>query len=97
MGEEDDRIRLYSGFEQAAASGDAVAAYNCAVCLAYGVGVTGDGKLALWLREAADQVPHAQFWYGRVLAEGRGAPKGADGSHAQRKSVSSTLKSRSAR
>jgi hypothetical protein len=74
MGEQDDRVRLYLGFEQAAASGDPVAAYNCAVCLAYGVGVArDDGKLALWLRQAADRVPYAQFWYGRVLAEGRGA------------------------
>jgi TPR repeat protein len=32
-----------------------------------------DGKLAQWLCQAADRVPYAQFWYGRVLVEGRGA------------------------
>jgi len=31
IGEEDDRFLIYKGYEQAAASGDPVAAYNCAV------------------------------------------------------------------
>jgi TPR repeat protein len=76
MGEEDDRVRLYKGFEQAAASGDPVAAYNCAVCLAHGVGVARDDRAAtLWLRKAADRVPNAQFWYGRILVEGRGVDR----------------------
>jgi uncharacterized protein len=76
MGEEDDRVRLYKGFEQAATSGDPVAAYNCAVCLARGVGVARDAReAALWLRKAADRVPNAQFWYGRVLVEGGGVDR----------------------
>jgi uncharacterized protein len=76
MGEEDDRFRIYKGYEQAAASGDPVAAYNCAVCLSHGVGVARDDReAALWLRKAADQVPNAQFWYGRVLVEGRGVDR----------------------
>ena len=76
MGEEDDRVRIYKGFEQAAASGDPVAAYNCAVCLSHGVGVARDDReAALWLRKAADRVPSAQFWYGRVLVEGRGVDR----------------------
>src|SRR5258708_38938792 len=76
MGKEDDRVRLYKGFEQAAASGDPIAAYNCAVCLALGVGVARDDRAAaVWLRKAADRVPNAQFWYGRVLVEGRGVDR----------------------
>jgi len=34
-----------------------------------------DREAALWLRKAADQVPNAQFWYGRVLVEGRGVDR----------------------
>ena len=75
MGEENDRVLIYKGFEQAAASGDPVAAYNCAVCLSHGVGVVRDDReAALWLRKAADRVPNAQFWYGRVA--GRGTRRG---------------------
>jgi uncharacterized protein len=76
MGEEDDRIRIYKAFEQAAASGDPVAAYNCAVCLSHGVGAARDDReAALWLRKAADRVLDAQFWYGRILVEGRGVDR----------------------
>jgi len=76
VGEEDDHVRIYKGFEQAAVSGDPVAAYNCAVCLSHGVGVARDDReAALWLRNAADQVPNAQLWYGRVLVEGRGVDR----------------------
>src|SRR5207244_5120424 len=39
MGEEDDRVLIYKGFEQAAESGDLVAAYNCAGCMSHDVGV----------------------------------------------------------
>lgn len=73
MGEENDRVLIYKGFEQAAASGDLMAAYNCAVCLSLGVGVVRDDRqAALWLRKAADRIPNAQLWYGRMLIEGRG-------------------------
>jgi uncharacterized protein len=76
MGEEDDRVRSYKGFERAAALGDPVAAYNCAVCLSHGVGAARDDRqAALWLRKAADRVLDAQFWYGRVLVEGRGVDR----------------------
>ena len=34
-----------------------------------------DSEAALWLRKAADRVPNAQFWYGRVLVEGRGVDR----------------------
>jgi TPR repeat protein len=74
--EDDDRVRIYEGFEKAAVSGDPIAAYNCAVCLSHGVGVARDDrKAALWLRNAADRVPNAQLWYGRVLVEGRGVDR----------------------
>jgi uncharacterized protein len=76
MGEEDDRVRSYKGFERAAALGDPVAAYNCAVCLSHGVGAARDDRqAALWLRKAADRVLDAQFWYGRVLVDGRGVDR----------------------
>jgi uncharacterized protein len=76
VGEEDDPVRVYEAFERAAASGDPVAAYNCAVCLSHGLGAAQDDKqVALWLRKAADGVLHAQFWYGRILIEGRGVDR----------------------
>ena len=50
-------------FEQAAASGDLVAAFNFGVCLAEGVGVERDDRKATqWLRRAADGVVNAQYW-----------------------------------
>src|SRR5258708_23876616 len=76
FGDEDDHVRICRGFERAAASGDPVAAFNDAVCLSHGVGVARDDKqAALWLRKAADRVVSAQFWYGRVLVDGRGVER----------------------
>jgi TPR repeat protein len=34
-----------------------------------------DREAALWLRKAANRVPNAQFWYGRILVEGRGVDR----------------------
>ena len=69
----EDAVRTREWFEQAAASGDLVAAFNFGVCLAEGVGVERDDrKAAEWLRRAADGVVNAQYWYGRMLIEGRG-------------------------
>ena len=66
-------VRTREWFEQAAASGDLVAAFNFGVCLAEGVGVERDDRQAAqWLRRAADGVVNAQYWYGRMLVEGRG-------------------------
>jgi TPR repeat protein len=81
IGGQDDRVRACQWFAEAAESGDLVAAFNFGVCLAQGVGVTQDDKqAAFWLRKAADGVVDAQYWYGRVLIEGRGVdrdlPKG---------------------
>jgi uncharacterized protein len=48
-------------------------AFNFGVCLAQGVGVERDERLAAqWLRGAADGVVNAQYWYARLLIEGRG-------------------------
>jgi TPR repeat protein len=72
-GDEQDQIRTRTWFEQAAASGDLIAAFNFGVCLAEGVGIERDDrKAAEWLRRAADGVINAQYWYGRMLVEGRG-------------------------
>ena len=72
-GDEQDSIRTREWFEQAAESGDLIAAFNFGVCLAEGVGIERDDrKAAEWLRRAADGVVNAQYWYGRMLVEGRG-------------------------
>ena len=72
-GAADDPAKIAGWFEQAAASGDLVAAFNLGICLTKGVGVEQDEQQAAqWLRRAAEGVPDAQYMYGRMLAEGRG-------------------------
>lgn len=67
---------VHEWFEKAAESGDAIGAYNFAVCLAEGVGVErDDARAAQWFRRAADHIVNAQYRYGRILAEGRGVPQ----------------------
>ncbi len=80
-GKADDCIRTCRNFEQAAASGDLVAAFNYGVCLAQGVGTERDDQeAAIWLRRAASSVAEAQFWYGQFLVHGRGVQRDqADG------------------
>jgi uncharacterized protein len=69
----DDRATVAKWFEDAAQSGDLVAAFNVGVCLARGVGVERDEEQAAhWLRRAAEGVTDAQYIYARMLAEGRG-------------------------
>jgi len=73
QGTPEDSVRTREWFEQAAASDDLVAAFNYGVCLAQGVGVERDDRRAAeWLRKAAEGVVNAQYWYGRMLIEGRG-------------------------
>ena len=72
-GDPEDLVRTGRWFEEAAASGDLVAAFNFGVCLAEGMGVQRDERQAAqWLRRAADGVVTAQYWYARMLLEGRG-------------------------
>jgi TPR repeat protein len=72
-GSAEDRGRVAHWFEQAAASGDLVAAFNFGLCLDKGVGSEPDVQQAAhWLRRAAEGVPEAQYVYGRLLADGRG-------------------------
>jgi TPR repeat protein/tetratricopeptide (TPR) repeat protein len=78
IGDDDDRRRTCQWFEHAATSGDLVAAFNYGACLAQGVGVArNDTQAALWLRKAADEIVDAQYWYGRILLEGRGVDRDA--------------------
>ena len=80
VGGEEDSLRTREWFEHAAASGDLVAAFNFGVCLAEGVGVERDDrKAAEWLRRAADGVVNAQYWYGRMLVDGRGVDADPEG------------------
>ena len=72
-GEREDPVRIAAWFEQAAASGDLVAAFNLGLCLTKGVGVERNEKhAAILLQRAAEGVAEAQYMYGRMLAEGRG-------------------------
>lgn len=64
---------VHEWFEKAAESGDAIGAYNFAVCLAEGIGLERDeARAAQWFRRAAENVVNAQYRYGRMLVEGRG-------------------------
>jgi hypothetical protein len=57
----------------AATAGDAAAAYDLGICLAHGIGTARDDAEALqWFLRAIDAMPAARYWYGRMLAEGRG-------------------------
>jgi TPR repeat protein len=69
----EDRLEAHRWLEQAAQSGDAVAAFNYGLCLAEGAGVERDDRQAAqWLRRAAAELPGAQYWFGRMLVDGRG-------------------------
>src|ERR1700737_3887855 len=82
-GSAEDRGRVAHWFEQAAASGDLVAAFNLGLCLDKGVGVGPDAQQAAhWLRRAAEGVPEAQYMYGRMLADGHGIPADPEGARA---------------
>jgi len=70
---EADRQATFAWFERRAEAGDAAAACNLGICLAEGIGTQRDDAAALAMfRRAADSVPAAQYWCGRMLAEGRG-------------------------
>lgn len=74
-GTADDLAKSREWFLAAAERGDASAAFNLGVCLLEGVGGARDPEGAeRWLRQAAETLPNAQFWYGRMLAQGTGVP-----------------------
>jgi TPR repeat protein len=69
-----DRQAIFAWFQQKAEAGDPAAAFNLGVCLAEGVGTRRDDVRALAsFRDAAKCMPVAQYWCGRMLAEGRGS------------------------
>jgi TPR repeat protein len=69
-----DSEATFAWFQQKADAGDLAATFNIGVCLAEGIGTQRDDTAALALfRQAANCMPMAQYWCGRMLAEGRGA------------------------
>ena len=75
-GPEADRLAAVTCLRECAEIGDMAAAFNIGICCAEGVGVPRDDEQAVaWFRRAAGELTVAQYWYGRMLAEGRGAPQ----------------------
>jgi hypothetical protein len=69
----EDRRATFAWFQQKAEAGDPAAIFNLGICMAEGVGTRPNDTLALALfRHAAKCLPIAQYWCGRMLAEGRG-------------------------
>src|SRR5690606_10242515 len=59
----------------AAAAGDPVGQLNLGLCLIHGVGGEHDEVRGLrWLRDAAQHTANGQYWVGRMITQGRGAP-----------------------
>jgi TPR repeat protein len=71
---EADCRAVLAWFQQKADAGDLAARFNLGVCLAEGIGTLPNQERALALfREAATHLPCAQYWCGRMVADGRGA------------------------
>jgi TPR repeat protein len=63
-------------FQHGAQNGNQTAAFNYGICLIEGIGGEADeAEGARWLCRAADTLPVAQYWYGKLLDEGRGGPR----------------------
>jgi TPR repeat protein len=72
-GNASDLASMLLWFRTGADAGDHVAEFNYAVCLAKGVGCQRDDvEAARYLRRAARYVTSARYWYGLMVAEGRG-------------------------
>ncbi len=68
-----DPVAAVRWLRVAAEAGDAVAAHDLAICLVHGIGTPCDDAEAVhWFRCAIDTMQAARYWYGRMLAEGRG-------------------------
>jgi TPR repeat protein len=65
-------------WETAARQGDAAAAFNLGLCCSQCLGTErDDAAAAAWFRQSAEHLPEAQYAYGRMLADGNGAPADA--------------------
>jgi TPR repeat protein len=72
---EADQQATCSWFQEQAETGDLAAAFDLGLCFAQGIGAPRDDNQALALFErAAVTMPVAQYWCGRMRAEGRGCP-----------------------
>jgi TPR repeat protein len=72
---ESDNDNILEWLRGEAEAGDHIAELNFAICLAKGVDVARDDALAVrYLRRAARHIPSARYWYGLMIAEGRGVP-----------------------
>ncbi|MCX8667215.1 sel1 repeat family protein [Acetobacteraceae bacterium B3987] len=70
---DEEQHNLQQRLRQQAEGGNPLGAFNLGVCLAQGVGGTPDETEAFyWLGLAREGVVNAQYWYGRLLFEGRG-------------------------
>jgi TPR repeat protein len=74
-----DQQATFRWFRKQAEAGDLIAAFNLGLCLAEGIGTGRNPTEALaWFEQAAVMVPVAQYWCGRMQAEGRGCPSNAE-------------------
>jgi len=72
---EADQQATCDWFHEQAEAGDLAAAFDLGLCFAQGIGAPRDDNQALALFErAAVTMPVAQYWCGRMRAEGRGCP-----------------------
>ena len=68
-----DPVDTCRWFERMATRGNLTACFYHGVCLAIGAGTErNEPEAAHWLFLAAAELPKAQYWYGRMLIEGRG-------------------------
>lgn len=69
----EEQTALRDRWQKRAETGDELSAFNFGVCLAQEVGGHLDEKQALyWMSKALNSVVNAQYWYGKMLFEGKG-------------------------
>ncbi len=73
---DEERSDLQKRLRRQAEGGDLLGAFNLGVCLAQGIGASADETNAFyWFGLAREGVVNAQYWYGRMLFEGRGVTR----------------------
>lgn len=73
---DEEQRSLQQRLRRQAEGGNPLGAFNLGVCLAQGVGgVPDEAKAFYWLGLARDGVVNAQYWYGRMMFEGRGVAR----------------------